>query len=325
MQHFLAARQMMDIPIKHLFVEYRFWIEREKPFKNVTAELTTLAKQRDEFRRLLEPQRGDAVYGLAKFLNDFDIGTAYPLLLHFFDAGLSPSDWEAVSVTLESYLLRRAVLGLPTKAYNKTFLNVAKALRESGPTPQALVAHLSRLQGENVTWPTDEAFAEAWRTRPAYELMNNAKLVHILWRLDGTYRTKFHEQVTLDRPLTVEHILPQNWTDHWPLATGEHGLTSEELWDADADDSRAAATRQRNATVQTMGNLTIITQELNSSVSNSAWATKKPALLLSSLLPINQQLVGYDAWDEAAIRTRGDELLNRAIAVWPAPLAPNAA
>ncbi|MFA5909275.1 MAG: DUF262 domain-containing protein, partial [Vicinamibacterales bacterium] len=30
MQHFLTSHQMADVPIKHLYVEYRFWIEREK-------------------------------------------------------------------------------------------------------------------------------------------------------------------------------------------------------------------------------------------------------------------------------------------------------
>ena len=50
MQHFLASRQMVDIPIKHLFVEYRHWIERFLIFPNwrirwtqVNAFLTELA------------------------------------------------------------------------------------------------------------------------------------------------------------------------------------------------------------------------------------------------------------------------------------------
>ena len=30
MQHFLSSRQGVDIPIMHLFVEYKFWIERKQ-------------------------------------------------------------------------------------------------------------------------------------------------------------------------------------------------------------------------------------------------------------------------------------------------------
>lgn len=36
-----------------------------------------------------------------------------------------------------------------------------------------------------------------------------------------------------------------------------------------------------------IGTLTILTQGLDSSASNGAWRTKKPALLQHSLLPIN--------------------------------------
>src|SRR5438876_461707 len=55
--------------------------------------------------------------------------------------------------------------------------------------------------------------------------------------------------------------------------------------DDDENDVKEASQVRHNA-VQTIGNLTLITQPLNSSVSNSAWADKKPALMKSSLLPI---------------------------------------
>lgn len=324
MQHFLASRRTVDIPVKHLFAEYRYWIEREKPFPTVAAELATLAKQREDFRRLLDPQKADPVYGLAKFLSDFDISTAYPFLLFLFEAGLSTADWKAVATTVESYFVRRAVLGWTTKNYNKTFLNLTKALRQTGATPQAVAAHLSRLQGETASWPTDAAFSEAWRALPAYRVLNNAKLVHMLRRVSETFLTKFNERITIDGPLTVEHLMPQSWIEKWPLAGGENGLTEADLEAADATDDRAVATRRRNAAVQTFGNLTILVQELNSSVSDSAWATKKPGTLGSSLLPINQELHSYATWDEEAIVKRGEELLKRAIGVWPSPLQASA-
>ena len=100
MQYFLSSRRMVDITAKHLFVEYRHWIEHDKPFSNVAAELSTLARQREEFRRLLAPAKDDPLHGLSRFLIEFDISTAYPLLLSLFDAKLSAADWQAVSATL---------------------------------------------------------------------------------------------------------------------------------------------------------------------------------------------------------------------------------
>lgn len=321
MQHFLSSRQMVDIPIKHLFMEYKFWIDRERPFASVTAELAALARQREDFRRIVEPEKGDPIYELGTFLDRFDVRTAYPLLLFLLDSALSDSDWVRISTTLESYVLRRAVMGWTTKSYNKIFLSLTKTLRKAGPTPQALQAALSELSGESSGWPSDEAFAEAWYVRPAYQDLNNAKVVHILKRVSDQYLTTLSEQILIDCALTVEHILPQSWIEHWPLPSGGTGLSWQALVDAPADDAAAAATRTRNAALQTIGNLTILTQALNSSVSNSPWPEKRPALLNASLLPINQQLHKYDVWDEQAITSRSKELFVKALSVWPGPPA----
>lgn len=320
MQHFLASRQMVDIPIKHLFVEYKFWIERERPFDSVTKELVALSGQRDHFRRLLAPVRGDVVFGLATFLESFDIRTGYPLLLFLLDSQLSATEWRSISTVLESYLLRRAVLGLTTKAYNRIFLNLTKALRTAGPTTDNLRATLSALSGETAEWPTDAKFSEAWLNSNAYEL-NNPKIVHILRRIGEEHLMKHAEHITIDSPLTVEHILPQSWLEHWLLPGGEKGMTAAEIWDAKPDDPRATSSRRRNELLQTFGNLTLVTQALNSAVSNSAWTTKKPAIMQASLLPINQQLHEHSVWDEEAIQKRGKDLLEKAMKLWPGPAA----
>jgi hypothetical protein len=104
------------------------------------------------------------------------------------------------------------------------------------------------------------------------------------------------------------------------LPNGSKGLTWAERIKAEPGDPRAIAADRRNALLQTLGNLTILTQALNSSVSNSAWNVKKPALLSASLLPINQRLYGVDTWDESAIEERSKELYERAIMIWPSPL-----
>jgi len=319
MQHFLSSRQMIDIPIKHLYVEYRFWIERKCPFQSVAEELAALSRQGAHFRRIIEPQPDDAIFGLATFLESFDIRTAYPLLLFLLDAELHEHEWKQISTLLESYLLRRAVLGWSTKAYNRIFLNLTKSLHKTGPTSENLKTALSELSGESSAWPTDQQFFAAWQTRAMYEDLNNAKLVHILGRLNDSYRTNKNERILWDGELTIEHILPQEWIEHWPLPSGESGLTWEELYDSEPDDARAAATQQRHLALQTVGNLTILTQQLNSAVSNSAWAVKKPQLLEGSLLPINLQLHTHDTWDEESIKTRSKELFQKAIGIWPAP------
>lgn len=319
LQHFLSSRQTVDIPITHLFVEYKFWIERQKPFTTVCDELAALARQGDDFRRILEPKADDVLCPLVKFLDCFDIRTAYPALLHLLDVGLTSEQWKATSVILESYLLRRAVCNFSTKNYNRVFLTLTRSLRRDGASPDGIRKFLSELSGESSEWPRDSEFGDAWHNMHAYLVLQNPKIVHILRRLNDTYLGSKSEDISINSPLTVEHILPQSWLDHWPLPDGSNGLTWQELMDAKGDDPRAQATRWRDIIVQRFGNLTIVTQALNSSVSNSAWKTKKPALLSASLLPINQKLQTIETWDEAAIEQRSKELFERAIRIWPGP------
>lgn len=317
MQHFLASRLTTDIPIKHLFVEYKFWIDRQQPFSSVKEELVTLARQGEQFRRIIEPKKGDPIFGLVTFLDAYDVRTAYPLLLSMLDHDVDDEEWAKISVTLESYLLRRAICGLTTKNYNRVFLSLTRTLRREGMTHENLVKQLDAQIGDSTEWPTDQAFAEAWRTCNAYQALSNPKIVHVLKRLNATYLDPKMEPLSIDGALSVEHILPQQWVANWPLPSGEQGLSVGELWNAEAGNLRADASRKRNAAVQTFGNLTILTQALNSAASNSGWKDKKPELLRHSLLPINQQLNDVASWDEDAMARRSDALLDRALKTWP--------
>jgi hypothetical protein len=321
MQHFLASRQAVDVPIKHLYVEYRHWIERERPFSSVECELAALRDQREDFRRVLTPERGDPIHAIATFMERFDIRTAYPLMLHLLALRLDDAAWRRLSQTLESYLLRRSVVGWSTKAYNRVFLTLVKSLRKQSPeaVPEAVEDALGALSGETSAWPTDEQFGGAWMSGSAYRELNRAKLSHILARLSTTYQTNKTEELAIDSELTVEHIMPQNWLTNWPLPDGSKGMDWNELHDAETDDPRATATRSRGQAIHTFGNLTILTQALNSSVSNGPWSEKKPALLQASLLPINLQLGAFDRWDEEAVLRRGQALLERALQIWPGP------
>ncbi|MDD3581133.1 MAG: HNH endonuclease family protein [Desulfobacca sp.] len=175
------------------------------------------------------------------------------------------------------------------------------------------------MTGDSATWPSDEMFREAWSEKHVYQTLNNQKIVHILRRLSDSFLGTKSEKLSIESQLTVEHILPQKWIENWPLEDGSKGMLHDEWWDAEPEDPRKIATSRRNALLHTFGNLTILTKPLNSAVSNSAWTTKKPELLKSSLLPINQYLYDFRVWDETAIVNRGKELFSRALLIWPAP------
>ena len=319
MQHFLASRQATDIPIKHLYVEYKYWIQHKHPFKTIHDELATLARQGDDFRRIIEPKKEDILFSFVNFLNSFDIGTVYPLILYLFDVKMADDELRFTVAMIESYLLRRAVCGYTTKAYNRIFLTLIRFLQENGATVDNVYKYLSGLVGESTVWPDDDIFSEAWQSRHVYEMLNNEKIVCILKRLNDSFFSSKNELVSIDGSLSVEHILPRGWIEYWLLPDGSRGMDYQELVNSPPEDSRADATRKRNSLLQTFGNLTILTQPLNSSLLNRPWDIKKPGLLKASLLPINQLLYDVVAWDEKAIENRSRILFKNAVSIWTGP------
>lgn len=319
MQHFLASQTASDIPIKHLFVEYKFWIEKKRPFETVSDELSTLAQYGDAFRRIIVPTAGDPVFELASVLATYDISTAYPLMLQFFASNATDEAWAEVSSILESYIVRRAVCGYTTKAYNRIFLSAIRLLYGESDPVSAFRKYLAGLRGESAEWPDDHTFRTAWRTRGIYSELPAPRVLHILRRLSNALVNLRSEDITINSQLTVEHIMPQNWIEHWPLEGGVQGLQRHETWDADPSDPLRLASERRWSLIDTIGNLTAITQHLNSEISNGPWTEKKPRLLEVSLLPINQRLHAVDSWNEESIERRADELFEIATRIWPSP------
>jgi len=63
----------------------------------------------------------------------------------------------------------------------------------------------------------------------------------------------------------------------------------------------------------------LLTQPLNSSVSNSAFDIKKPEILKNSALALNRHFQDKTSWDEAAITARAELLFAHACEKWPFP------
>lgn len=82
----------------------------------------------------------------------------------------------------------------------------------------------------------------------------------------------------------------------------------------------------RQAHVNRLGNLTLVTQPLNSALSNAGWsatdtggASKRKELARRSVLLINQQLCEHAEWNEQLIDERSADLAERILRTWPAP------
>ena len=112
---------------------------------------------------------------------------------------------------LESFFVRRVVVGQATKNINRILLRAVQDIRDQTPPDEALRDYLST---GRKSFATDAEIRAAVRTVPFYwSGRNNQKKLVLSW-IEETYGSK--EPVVTDQ-LTIEHVLPQ--TPHRRLAS----------------------------------------------------------------------------------------------------------
>jgi hypothetical protein len=184
---------------------------------------------------------------------------------------------------------------------------------------QSLRAALIEQKGESVVWPDDARFKQAWLANPVYNLIGAARVQYVLRAIEKRLHEAKTERIEILSSLTVEHVLPDDWIEQWPLANGQRGVTWVEQYDKTRDQKDVEATQKRDRLKHTFGNLTLLTQPLNSSVSNSAFDIKKPEIIKNSALALNRYFHDKDVWDDSSIEARGESLFELASTLWPYP------
>jgi len=159
------------------------------------------------------------------------------------------------------------------------------------------------LTGDSSFWPSDSDFRQHLVFDALYRVFNPRKTQFLLQSLDRASRASFSEQLEIKGGLTVEHVLPQ--------------AADEENWPLPWNEDESVALERRYRLTQSLGNLTLLTQTLNSSVSNGPYFEKRPAIAEQSLLALNSYFQTQKSWGESAIVERGEVLATKAIAVWP--------
>ena len=73
---------------------------------------------------------------------------------------------------------------------------------------------------------------------------------------------------------------------------------------------------KRNQKILTIGNLTLITKNLNSKLRNQSWANKKQPLKEYSSLKMTRSFLELEKWDEESISERANQLCHKALEIW---------
>ncbi len=209
---------------------------------------------------------------------------------------------------LESFLVRRMICRQTAKDYNRLVLELASRLRDSGldKADTVTTGYLREQTAYAREWPRDEAVADALGSSPLYRLLTRGRLRLVLEGVERVLRSSGKsEQPAVPKNLTIEHLMPVGWRpEEWPLP---------------GHVDRDVATYQRNMIIHSIGNLTLATQKLNSSMSNGPWMSKRDELQEHSVLLLNNQLLSQQSWDEETIRSRSQRIAELASERWPGP------
>jgi uncharacterized protein with ParB-like and HNH nuclease domain len=304
LRHYLAFRT--GILIKEGYVYARFRDRIEKEFKTPVAfeqEVATLKRFSEYYDKLLRPEHetDNNIQAILIRLNTLEISTAYPFLLAAYESmsqgAISHSEFITGLQILENYIVRRYLVREPTNYTNKMFPVLWKEVDEKDFANSLRKAIIMK------NYPPDHRVHQAILTEHLYERRSESrsKLALILETINRylSDKEKSGGYTILNAEPTIEHIMPQTLDNEWKNELGQN-------WEQTYGDY-----------LDTLGNLTLVTQEWNSGLSNSAYIVKKKKLEFHALKLnsgyFNKPIVN---WDEKAIRDRAEWLTEHIFEIW---------
>ncbi|HWZ43706.1 MAG TPA: HNH endonuclease family protein [Candidatus Saccharimonadales bacterium] len=229
-------------------------------------------------------------------LIDIDMTISYPLLLRFFDAysrqAFSDTELLAGLRTVESYLVRRVLCGLPSNALSRIFIQLAKHFQEVN-TADWLKNSLSAESGAR-RWPANEEVGQAILHQSQY---GRKATRYVLLAIERSFGHK--EPIDIKKAaITIEHVLPQALNDEWRMALNPNAEEIHGRW------------------LDTLGNLTLT--GYNYELGNMPF-TEKRKLFQESHLDLNRWIGAKSDWDGKSINERAELLTDKALTLWLSP------
>ncbi len=236
-------------------------------------------------------------------VESLEVGTVMPVLMWLATSDIPWEKRERCHHALESYLVRRMLCNIGSTGLSRFFGEMLMTLScvNSDAVDIALVSFLKTRTVDSRLWPNDRLVRENLINQPFKGTAR--RRIMVLEAIEDSLRSGFTENASVTSvasALTLEHIMPQKWDSHWPPPD-------------DAD--------ERNNVVNEIGNLTLVTQKLNTRLSNGPWLEKREELRKHSTLFLNKMLLEEEEWkerwNENAIHDRSKMLVDKIIEIWP--------
>jgi hypothetical protein len=239
-----------------------------------------------------------------------------PLVLFLYDPDDTPiPDFQLKKAleVIESWLVRRMLVRATSKSYAQVVAELIAHVRKTGreAAGNVIEGYLRKQNALNWYWPDNKQVKAELRTLTLYRRLSRARARMVLETIEDYERGWKGDAIGLGGErvprgsYTIEHILPRRWHTHWPPPT-------------------SVQPEERDALVDTLGNLTLLTGKLNTKISNGPWhgpEGKQKALEKHDVLVLNRKLLkqAEKGWHDETIRARGEQLIGTLIDIWKVP------
>lgn len=316
--HSLVAETGEDIEAGRVANTYKAYAVAQQ-FLSVEAEIEGLLRYAAAYQRIEEADPSTALGRYGNFTAIWDTSTFHPVALWVATRPIPDTDKADILKLIEDYVVRRDLAGETNKNYNNVAPTMIKAMRDAVEPVAALRSHMAGLAAATSRMPSHSDLLAAAHKINAYGDLGSKKLRYILTKIEKQMRTHLDEDIPIGN-LSVEHILPDRWSKHWPLTVAGQAPHEQFFAAIDAGHSISPGMRDemeaREQAKNTLGNLTLLTPPANSQNGNEGWSFKRERIG-KSLLAMNRQVAEHDTWNEEAIRLRGERLAEAADQVWP--------
>ncbi len=234
-----------------------------------------------------------------------DNSTMLPYVLYVLRNVRSTSERNLIFGYLESYIVRRQLCKSENNSYSDLFSE--NLVGNQILTLEALKDYIEN-KGEiqALSLPNDDRIRESLldTDHPNKRGLAILFLMETRLRSGRPHATKLYPF----EEYSLEHLMPKKYEKNWPLIDG---------YDEDA----------RKFLINTLGNMAILPQRLNSSISNAKWKVKKEgnkkqngiAYYASDLVTLKNVIKKKD-WNETTIIERAEWLAEVAVRIWPSYL-----
>lgn len=321
LNHWLVARTGEEVVAREVFSGFKAYADYRdgRPMLELLKEVHRAAGIYREFTEKAESLDGplDRVGVFAYRARTLESEVVKPVLLALLDhpsGPLASEDIETALDALESWLARRMLVRATAKSYNKLMAEVVSVVRNAaaGRAGASVREFFASQRTEVGYWPDDEEVRNELAVLPVYRKLSRARLRMVLESIEDHWRGWLPGQTSAAgmrirrNTYAIEHLMPQSWQKNWPLTPG-------------------IPEAERDARIHRLGNLTLLTKKLNSTVSNGPWlgeAGKAAHLQEKDVLLLNSRLLKDYAtrqWDEAGIDQRNGQAIDAILKIWPVP------